>query len=1313
MKPDLSSLSPAERELLERRLLARRRPAPTRIPTAPTAASFPLSPAQERLWFLEQLEPGSGAYHIFRAYQLRGPLNVPSLRAAFDALLARHPILRTTYHSADGVPRQQVAPALPAGFEVAASSDPDPLLLAHALRPFQLDRESSLRALLVQVEPGLHILALTAHHIAADGHTWDLLCRDLSLAYSGQALIPPDPPLAYHDYAAWMAARVHAGEFAPHLEFWTRTLSAIEPISFPGSRAQASGGGRVHAPLSCSAAVLDFARQAAVSPFVPLMAAWQALLARIAGHLQFGVAVPSFGRPLPDLDAVAGCFVNTIVFRAALDGDPSFHELCRRLQAASAAALEHDETPFDLVVRSLNLPRDRDTLPLAQVFFNYQAAARFERLLALPGLEVSSHPLSLPSARAPLTLSVEQTGQNLSAWLEFSTRFLDQAEARHLLSAYAHLLSAAVSDPAASVARLPLAPPAAASSWIAAGQGPGLPSAETALALFDRHASVQPHAPAVSCGDECLSYSQLRDLSLSYAAGLRARGIRPGQTIGVLLHRSPRLPAAVLALWRVGAAYLPLDPAYPEARLAFMLDDAGASAVVTESDLAAHPALAARPVLTLASLHGSPSPDEPAPLACVLYTSGSTGRPKGVELTHSGLASFLANCRQAYPSGPGLTTVGVSSFSFDAALFDLCFPLSSGARLLLSTAAESRDGHAIAALLARSGPATMFATPVTWSMLLEAGWPGSPSLTAITGGEVLTPQLAAALLPRTAALFNIYGPTETTVWVTSHRVAPGDDPIPLGRPLGANSVHVLDPSLQPLPPGIPGEICIGGPGVSLGYRNQPALTAARFLPDPFLPGGRLYRTGDFGRRRSGGAIEFLGRRDGQVKLRGHRIELDEIEAALAAHPAVTQAAAIVRGQGPAARLLVYAAARHVSPDQLRAHLAERLPLWMVPASVTLLDSLPLTPTGKIDRLALPEPGPVSGSAAATLPEDTSTIRLARLWRSILGGPPPTLDANFFDSGGHSLAATRLMAAIRRDFGVELPVAAVFDAPTLGRLANLVRQGGFPSHRCLTLQPEGRRPALFSCSGGPRMRPLLRRLAPVQPVLAPVLPSLGNLSLSSQAAALAAHAVKVIRAAQPVGPYFLCGWCIGGVQAFEIARRLEDEGQTVALVALFDSASPTLWRQQGRLWTALYQYRRAAYHAHALAAQPLSHWPAYLNQRLDALRSAATWAWLRASRALSRSSSSAAPLSPNATAELHLRAFLALQPRPVRAPVLLFRRTAGFRIPVSDPSLGWAPFAPNLTVIPVPGDHESILEEPNVETIARAILDHTAISEPPA
>ncbi|HEX7186487.1 MAG TPA: amino acid adenylation domain-containing protein, partial [Thermoanaerobaculia bacterium] len=1043
----------------------------TPLVSLPREGDLPLSFSQERIWFLDQLQPGSAAYNIPSAIRLEGALDAAVLRRAIGELIRRHETLRTTFPSAEGGPVQRIAEPATAVLPVVDLSRLTEAREAEALRlvqeeaqqPFDLASGPLLRMALLRLGDREHLLLSTIHHIVADGWSLGVFARELTALYQAFAAGRPAPlselPVQYADFASWQRNRLAGARLEELLTYWKDRLLPEPPVlELPVDRArpavESHRGARL--PLAVdrelTAALARLGRDRGATLFMTLLAGFTGLLTRYTGQEDIAVGTPIAGRTRAEVEGLIGVFINTLVLRGDLSGNPTFLELLGRVRATALEAYAHQDLPFEKLVEALQPERRLAYSPLFQVLFILQNLPAGEA--RTPGLTFRALDVHHGVSPFDLTLSMAEADGRLAGYLEYKTDLIEASTAERWLGHLGRLLAAAAAEPAGRLSDLPFLSEAERSQLLAWNDTAAEIPPACAHQLIAASAAGRPDAPVLTFEGECLAYGEIEARAARLAHRLRALGVGPEVLVGIAMERSPELLIATLGVWKAGGAYLPLDPSYPAERLAFTLRDSRAPVLITQSHL--ETSLPAHEARVLCLDRGSELPPEegetalaadlgedagPDNLAYVIYTSGSTGRPKGVQITHGALVNFLLSMLRE----PGLTAddvlLAVTSLSFDIVALELYLPLLAGARLEMVSSEVAGDGPRLLARLRESGATIVQATPSTWRMLLEAGWEEGPALRrALCGGEALLPDLAARLLPRTEELWNVYGPTETTVWSTVLRVEgePGGM-VSIGRPIANTRVQVLDSHMRPCPLGIPGELWIGGLGVARGYLDRPELTADRFVPDPFSasPGARLYRTGDLARVLPDGRLDFLGRADQQVKIRGHRIELGEIEAALSLHPAVAQAAVVARDDWGDRRLVAYVApvpGEDPRPESLRAFLRERLPEHMEPAAFVTLPSLPLTPNRKVDRKALPAPEMTAAAGAYVAPRNSLEEILAHVWAEVLRIERAGIDDDFFALGGHSLLAARIVSRLGRVLGAPPPVRWLFERPTVRGLA---------------------------------------------------------------------------------------------------------------------------------------------------------------------------------------------------------------------------------------------------------------------------------------
>ncbi|MFM0400732.1 amino acid adenylation domain-containing protein [Paraburkholderia aspalathi] len=1040
------------------------RQALVRRPAAQTCV--PLSHAQERLWFLWQFDPQDTAYNITCAVNLHGALDAVALRGAFDALSLRHEALRTSFGEEDGVGYQEVhaAPRYTWTAHDLRTSAPDAResgvasRLSDAARaPFDLTVDPLLRVTLIHVDAEHHVLHLALHHIIADGESVDLLIDELIALYRAALdhadfTALPELGVQYGDYARWQ--RLHADDttLARQLGYWRDLLGETDPVlelplKQPRAAQRRRGLGRTVRTLDTARiqALRHLAEAHQASLFIVMLAALDVLLQRYSGQNEIRVGVPVTGRTQVETGRMIGCFVNTLVMTADISRADTFAALIAHVRQRSLDAHAHADLPFARLVEALQPNRERNTTPLFQVMFNYQQAAAPTQ--ALPGLRIEPCDAQADAVQFDLKLDVTGAADYARLHFDFADDIFAASTIERMADHFVELVDQVIARPEVELRSLTVSSP----------KREAVPLARyTFVPVSQRIAQTgarQPDAVALTGEQESLTYRELLDRASAIAQRLLRDGVQRDACVAVCVARGPALLAAMLGVWQAGAAYLPVDPSYPPERIAAMLEDAQVLHVLADAATVTDqhsPALfAGRQVVELAAVrHASHSGHRthtlpalhPDQLAYVIYTSGSTGRPKGVGVTHGALDRLLASVDLR----PGLRDddlwLSESAPVFDISLLEFCLPLVRGVPLELVSSQTARDGIALAARLEASRATVFQATPSGWRMLLEAGWRADLSvphrpLLGLSGGEPLHPDLAAALIARGVALWNLYGPTETTIYSAGAQVFTAQ-PITHGDPLPDTVLRVIDSHGLAVPDGGLGELCIGGRNLARGYLRRPALTAERFVPDPDgAPGTRLYRTGDLCRLRDDGRPEPLGRLDQQVKLRGYRIEPGEIEAALCACDGVKNAAVAIRGEGAQQRLIGYITGT-ADTRVLGTRLARSLPAHMLPSAIVTLDALPLTPSGKLDRRALPEPVWQDDDTPVVTPRSPREAALLDIWQTVLGHPVASVTINFFAAGGDSILSLQLISRVR-NAGWHLTPKQIFEHPTIAQQAQLM------------------------------------------------------------------------------------------------------------------------------------------------------------------------------------------------------------------------------------------------------------------------------------
>ncbi|MEZ0112509.1 amino acid adenylation domain-containing protein [Catenulispora sp. EB89] len=1199
-------LTDAQRAAYTERLRRGRTAAPAGILRRGAGAGpLPLSFGQEQLWFLDHFAPNQPVYNIPQALRVTGLLDVAALGRALDALVERHEALRTRFVTGpDGLPVQDVAE--PSGVVLGrldlSGLEPDErekqleeTALREAMAPFDLAEGGLFRTTLIRLDEREWMLILVVHHIVFDAVSFGVFLAELGTLYRAQVCGQPAalPALAVQpaDVALWERERAGGAVLSDAADYWRSTLAGFQTLHLPTDRprppVEGFEGGVEWLDLGAELwqGVGEVARREQTTPFVVLLTGLLVLLHRYSGQDDVVVGTISANRGRAELAPLIGYLVNALPIRADLSGDPVFRDLLAQVRERTVAAYAHQELPFAKLVEELGVRRDAGRSPVFQVSFNFGEAAPE---LALDTVTIRPEPIDLPAAKFDLAFFAQVRGDRLWVELSYASALFDRSTVRRMLRNFRVLLAGVVADASSRVSRLPLLTAAERRRELVVWNNTrvDLPSG-CVHELFERQVECSPQAVAAEYGGDAVTYAQLNARANRIARWLHAAGVGPEVLVGVCMGPSTRRLAVLMGILKAGGAYVPLDPALPAERLAFMATDAAVAVVVAdEAGAAALPPASAEGRLGaevvsvdaewehIAHLDGwNPNlPVEPSNAAYAIYTSGSTGRPKGVLVEHRNLVNHALGIAEQWLVGPADRVLQFASLNFDASVHEIFTALLSGARAVVASSQTRLSPSRLAALIRERQVTFTCLPPAVVNLLTGEQFPDLRVL--LVGGEEFPAELVRAWLRPGLRLVNAYGPTEDTVIATSAELDGSVLPPPIGLPVANQQAYVLDPNLNPVPVGVAGELYLGGAGVARGYLNAPELTGQRFIPDPFAtaPEARLYKTGDRVRRLPDGNIVFLGRRDGQVKIRGLRIELGEIETGLLAHPDVAQAVVVTADDPAGEKMLVgyvrpRGRAAAADPDGLRRHLAGLLPGYMVPAHVVTIDSFPLNASGKVDRAALPQVFPAQAAAEAWTPDAAPATptehALAGIYARLLGLPRVGVEQGFFDLGGNSLQAMRLVAAIQQELGADIAVTAVFLAPTVRRLAARIEETGGGSVRSAARDP------LVRLSDGAGEVPLFivhavgGTVHPYTPLAACLAGSFqvygleaaglaeGAAPVSSLATTVAEY-LNAILAAQPEGPYRLAGWSMGGLVAYEIARRLEGLGKDVARLVLLDA-----------------------------------------------------------------------------------------------------------------------------------------------------------------
>ena len=1081
-------------QLEEEKYSASRRP---EFSAATRPDNIPLSRSQEQVWFIQQLFPESCAYNQLLVAELTGPLDLHSMRQAIVELVRRHQILRTRFANVSGEPFQIIQESFSVDvpiIEFSGKLSPEEQLqlevMQEAKHPFQLSTELPARFRILRAAPQRHFLLVTAHHIVCDGTSLGIMMKDLSSLYESyfQGVQPhlAELPFQYADYAIWERERLRGPFIEDQLDYWRKQLVEAPVLALSSDRPRppvmTHNGGSIGITLGkwSTEKLMEWHRTDGITLFMGLLAVFQLLLGKCSGQDDIAVGSAVANRNLDGTEHLIGFFVNTIVFRTRVNRSASILSFLRELKQTAIEAFENKDVPFAELVKNLRPERDLSRTPLFQAMLVFQPPT--DPQIGFGELHLSFPEIVSGVSKFELALRVAETQPSIRAVLEYNRDIYDSSSMERMAQHLQFLLEQIAGRPEMRVDELSLLNQAEQEQvlvqWNSTREVYPLVCVHH---LFEDRAREAPQAVAVVLEDRQISYGLLNDKANCLARYLRQSGAGPEVRVGICAERSIEMVVALLAVLKAGAAYVPLDVSYPAARLHSVAEDAALSLLLVQSKFAGIIDTEIRKIIlddeTWEQIQGNdnlPNITLAGHLVYVIYTSGSTGRPKGVMISHGALVNHISWRQRAYPLEPEDRFLHKASLSFDIAGWEIFSPLIAGAQLVMAAPNRQQDSAYLADLIARAGVTVAHFNPSMLRAFLE-----EPAVQkcdrlrhVFCGGEVMGPELQNLFCSTLAAdLHNQYGPTETTIDVLLHDCQPdlSSSVVPIGRPVGNTSVYILGPDLQPLPPRIIGELYIGGMQVARGYLNRPDLTAERFLPDSFgvEPGATLFRTGDLARYDEQGAVEFMGRADRQVKIRGFRIELEEIEAVLQGHPAVTEAAVLVRTTGDSTRSLVAYAASSVPPDELRFYLGERLPEYMVPRFMIVVERLPRTPTGKIDRKTLADtPLETVQEQQAVFATPTEEL-LACLWTQLLGVEAVGRHVNFFELGGHSVLATRMMSRVRELFGIELPLRTVFESPTLSEVAKSIeaarraRQKDLPPRSISVAKRSGAAPLSFA------------------------------------------------------------------------------------------------------------------------------------------------------------------------------------------------------------------------------------------------------------
>lgn len=1353
LKQKLAALSPAKRALLELKLMKRNGSKPSaeqKIPRRTDRATAPLSYNQQGLWVLSQFMPDSWLYQIPKAVRLNGNLNVPAMRATLNEIVARHESLRTTFQTIDGIPIQSIAASVSLDtplIDLRGLPDEDReaeakrILSSEGRRPFNLADGPLIRSLLLRLKDTEHILLVTTHHIVTDGWSMGIFHHDLMKLYeafaAGHPSTLPELPIQYADYAVWHRKWFEGSVYESQLAYWKQQFATLPPVlelptDHPRSSSHAYRVYRgetqtLYLSKEMTRRVNEFCRSEGATPFMTLLAAFKVLLHRYTGEEDIVVGSPIAGRCLAETEGLIGLFINVLALRVKLSGNPTFREVLARVKDTALGAYAHQDLPFETLVRELQPDRTLANNPIFQVMFVLQNEPIPP--LEFGGLKTGHVQVDNVTTNFDLTLDITERDEQFQIKFECNADLFEPETISRMMRHFETLLAGIADNPSQRIGELPLLTDAERKQllveWV--DTKTDYPANRCVHELFEAQAATTPDAIAVVCEREQLAYAELNERANRLAHFLRERGVGPDTRVGLCLERSPELIIALLGILKAGGEYVPLDPDYPIARLQLMIEDADVHLLLTQQSMTSClPAHGAEIICldelseTIASYSSANLPvnTKAENLAYVIFTSGSTGRPKGVSVTHRNVVRLVKNTNYAsFTSGE--VFLQYAPISFDASTFEIWGSLLNGAKLALMPPGKASLKE-LGDALKRYQVTTLWLTAGLFHLMVDNQFDDLRGLKQLlAGGDVLSVthvRKVVSELPQ-CRLINGYGPTENTTFTCCFPItepASVNGTVPIGKPIANTYVYVLDRYMNPVPLGVPGELYIGGDGLARDYLNRPELTKERFVRDPFAQANaRLYRSGDLVRYRDDGRIEFLGRLDNQVKVRGFRIELGEIEATLAHHSSVRDAVVVARKDQSDKHLVAYLTARPgqaINVEDLRAFVERQLPGYMVPSSFVALEEFPLSPSGKVDRAALPATNGfhTNGKGIFVAPTDELELKLIKIWEKVLNVRRIGINDNFFELGGHSLLAVHLFALIEKAFGRNLPLATLFQAPTVKQLARVLRDEGWPEawSSLVMIQTGGTRPPFFCvhAAGGNVLEyhDLARLLGPDQPFYGLQSKGLnGKDEPLTNIKDMAAHYVREMREVQPEGPYLIGGRSLGGTVAFEMACQLEADGEEVALLALLDvypagyfkllPKSNDLGGRARRL------ARKYASHLQNLRELSLTQKVSYVATKLSfAPDKIKHRAYRRAYKLYRKFGRPLSPVLKNIEA-LNFNAVRDYTPQIYSGKATLFSAndlTASF-----DVEDGWRQLVAELEVHEIDGNHLDIIKEPHVRVLA--------------